>query len=152
MRKTSTMRAAIGILVLVFATAPGGPAAGEDGSTQGVGEPENTRCPVLESADWTAWVTTQPGSSEPGLHLSGRVVLPTPGFAVQGRLAALDRRQPPSQRVLLDFVPPDGVVAQVLSTEDVQLTFPALANAYRAIIVICGDATLGEITDVAMVQ
>ena len=152
MRKTSFIRAPIGALVLVFATAPGGRAVGEGGSIQGAGQPESAPCPVLESADWTAWVTTQPGSSGPSLHLSGQVVLPTPGFTVQGRLAALDRRQPPSQRIVLDFGPPDGVVAQVLSTEDVQLTFPALANAYRAVIVICGDTTLGEITDIATVQ
>ena len=152
MRETSMVPAALGALLLAFATAPGNHAAAEGGSIQEASGSANGGCPVLESADWIAWVASPPGSSVPSLHLAGQVVLPTPGFTVQGRLAALDRRQPPSQRVVLDFMAPSGVVTQVLSTEDVQLSFPALANTYRSVIVVCGDTTIGEITEVGTMR
>ena len=146
MWKTLFGPAVLGTSMLAFALSSNGPAAEEDGLIQGTSA--NAGCPVHESANWTARVRTQPGSSRASLQVSGQVVLPTPGFAVIGQLAALDRRRPPSQRVALVFTPPQDVVPQVLTTEDVLLTLPALASTYRAVIITCGDTVLAEITDI----
>ena len=152
MRRTSAARAVIGALGLTVAIPASGGTVDETTPVRVAEMPAHGGCPVLESADWTAWLNMQPGPSGPSLHVSGQVVLPAPGFTVEGRLGPLDRRQPPSQRVVLEFASPQGVVAQVLSTEDVQLALPALANTYRAVVVTCGETTLAEITEIDTVR
>ena len=144
--------AVLSALMLTVAVSLSSPAAGEDGSIEETTASAEAGCPVLESANWTAWLDTLPGSPGPSLRVSGQIVLPTPGFAVTGQLAALDRRHPPSQRVALGFTPPQDVVAQVLTTQEVQLTLPALASTYRAIIITCGDTVLAEIIDVGTIK
>jgi len=105
-------------------------------------------CPVLESKNLKAWINAMPGTTEPTLNISGEIVLPTGGYTVGVRPGPLDRRQPPTQRVILDLVKPDGAALQALTTETVSGQLSDALPAYRAVVVVCGDTTLAEITDI----
>lgn len=107
-----------------------------------------THCPAFESKDWVAWLNKMPGPDGPRLHVSGKIVLPTPGYNIEILPGPLDRRQPPAQRLRLKITPPSGMVAQVITTREVKASFPAQASNYRAVIISCGDKVLAEITDV----
>ena len=63
-----------------------------------------------------------------------------------------DRAMPPGQHVHLDFAAPDGVVAQVITTQEVAYEGEAVYDAYRVITVHCGDKTLAEIADIPTAQ
>lgn len=145
---TSAISAAV---LAACAVMPTGAFAGVYEPVEEAAMSETAGCPVLESTNWMAWLDMQPGS-EPSLNVSGQVVLPTPGYGITAQVGPLDRRLPPAQRVVLEFAAPDGMVAQVLTTEDVQVSFPALAASYRAVIIVCGDETLAEITEIDTVQ
>ncbi len=109
---------------------------------------EQDNCPILESSDWTAWVNRLPGPEDPSLIVAGRIQLPTPGYTVEARLGPSSRFEPATQIVVLDLSEPNGVVAQVLVTEDIQFSFPAWASDYRSVIVVCASAILGAILDI----
>lgn len=114
---------------------------------------QSADCAVLESANWQAWVDTMPGpDAKPTLHVTGEVVLPTPGYEITWSMGALDRRQPPAQRLKLSTAPPDGMVAQVITTVAVSYAMESPITEYRAVIVGCGDNTLATIVDVTVVQ
>ncbi len=108
-------------------------------------------CPVLSSSDWNAWIDHTPGTGEPTLNVTGVVELPTPGFTFVWREGPLDRRSPPTQRLVLVPESPTGLVAQVLTTETVQYRAHALATDYRSIHIVCGSHTLAIIDEVAAV-
>lgn len=113
--------------------------------------PIQANCPVLESKDWVAWLNRMPGPDGASLHISGKVVMPTPGYNIEVIKGPLDRRQPPAQRLRLNITPPPGMVPQVLTTQEVKASFLAQASAYRAVIIGCGDKVLAEITNVETV-
>lgn len=102
-------------------------------------------CPVIAATDWTA--TLGPVAGAEGLHLivSGRVTLPTPGWAVDLTAGMADRSATPTQRVILTATPPDGMVAQVLTEYDLAVETPALAPAYAGVIVDCAGLALVEV-------
>ncbi len=110
-------------------------------------------CAVIESGNWQAWVDKMPGpDAKPTLHVTGEVVLPTPGYEITWTMGALDRRQPPAQRLKVSTTPPDGMVAQVITTVAVSYAVESPITEYRAVIVGCGDNTLATIADVTVVQ
>lgn len=109
-------------------------------------------CPVIESRGWAAWVDAEPGPDAPTLHIRGTVVLPTPGYDYTWRVGLADRALPPGQHMHLDFTPPDGFVAQVITTVDVAYVGEAAYPEYRAILVKCGGEKLAEIVDVPVAR
>ena len=108
-------------------------------------------CPVIESRNWTAWVDAEP----PGparLHIRGEVDMPTPGYKASWREGIADRAMPPGVHFHLDFAAPDGMVAQVITTDEVAYEGEATYPAYRVIYVHCGDEKLAEIGEVPIAQ
>ena len=108
---------------------------------------DNSFCPVMESRNWHAWID-RVAEGESRLNISGEVDLPTPGYKVDWQPGILDRRQPPAQRISLSFVPPEGIVAQVITPTKVNYTMPTSILEYRSVMIYCGDKLLAEIPDV----
>lgn len=104
-------------------------------------------CPVISSHNWSAWVDAEP-PEPPRLYIRGEAVLPTPGYTASWRIGASDRMMPPGQHMHLSFEAPDGVVAQVITTQDVNYEGEATYPEYRVIYVHCGDEQLAEITEI----
>lgn len=106
-------------------------------------------CPILASRGWEAWVDGTP-SLEGGrrLHVVGEVDTPTPGYSFAWRLGPADRAFPPAQRLALIPTPPEGMVAQVVTTEQVAFEGDALYPSYRGILVVCGGKLIAEIDEV----
>ena len=103
-------------------------------------------CAVLDSRNWQAWVNAMPGpDAQPTLHVTGDVDLPTPGYTIEWRLGALDRMQPPGQRLVLSTTPPDGIVTQVVTTVGVAFAGETTITEYREVIVTCGGSIMVEI-------
>lgn len=101
-------------------------------------------CPVIESANWHAWVDPPRDGAEGVLRVVGRVDLPTPGYGFSWALGPTDRAMPPGQRIRLEFTPPDGIVPQVVTGMDLKIDAPTPFREYRTVIVACGDQTLHE--------
>ncbi|MEZ5897531.1 MAG: hypothetical protein R3C40_05200 [Parvularculaceae bacterium] len=110
-------------------------------------------CPVSDSRDWRAWLDVMPGPDAVAkLHITGEVDLPTPDYTAQWTPGPADRAFPPTQRFMLSFTPPGGMVTQVITPTRVSLEMDATYTSYREIIVGCGDEVLVEITDIAVAQ
>ena len=111
--------------------------------------PASGRCAVIESSDWNAWINAMPG---PGavrtLHVTGRITLPTPGYGAALREGPADRSAVPVQQLILNLTPPGGMVAQVLTTQEVRFEGPAIAQNYRGVRIMCAGAQLAEITEI----
>lgn len=105
-------------------------------------------CPVIDSMDWQAWVNKMPGPDGPTLHVTGQITLPTPGYEVTLTLGPLDRMAIPTQRIVLEANPPEGMAAQVLDVVDVTFTHPAQARRYGAVVIVCEDTLLAEISPI----
>lgn len=103
-------------------------------------------CPVIDSRNWKAWTTTDGAGTT--LHVAGEADFPTPGYASSWRLGISDRAMPPGIRVHLDATPPDGIVPQVVTPTAVSFDSPGAYAEYRVVYVLCGDATLAEISPV----
>ncbi len=110
-------------------------------------------CAVIDSRNWQAWVDAMPGpNATPTLHVTGEVDLPTPGYQITWRLGALDRMQPPGQRLIMETTPADGMVAQVITTVGVSYAGESAITDYREAIVVCGDEVLATIRDVTVAR
>ena len=145
---------ALGMLAACQASEPA-----EDPATPAPGPAEfeklapeaNMECPVLESSGWTAWINRMPGMSEgPTLHVTGDVVLPTPGYKLELVGGIMDRAMPPGLHLKLIVTPPpaDEMVMQVLTTETVSYEAKAMEHGYRVIKVDCAGTKLAEITEI----
>ena len=110
-------------------------------------------CAILESSNWQAWVDAMPGpDATPTLHVTGEIVLPTPGYTIEWQMGALDRMQPPGQRLSISTTPPDGMVTQVITTVEVAYAGETAITNYREVIVSCGGEMLATISDVVVAQ
>lgn len=128
------------------AAAPNKDAPSEDESAMPDGGAD---CPVIDSRDWKAWVNAMPGpGAEATLIVEGAVDMPTPGYAFSWEAGMADRSMVPTQRLHLTAAAPEGMVAQVITTETVRYEGPAIAKEYRAVMVVCGDEVIADITDV----
>ncbi len=111
---------------------------------------EDGTCPIQETRNWHAW-TDRGGTDGAGrLIVTGRVDAPNPGYEITLEPGPLDRRNPPSLRVLLKATPPDGPVIQVIDPRDVALTMPSKILHYRAILIFCGDHLVAELPEVML--
>ena len=102
-------------------------------------------CPVLESRDW--WAAIEQGDPKQ-LTITGVVTLPTPGYTFSWKLGVADRSMQPRAVYHLTATAPQGMVTQVLSDDTVVYRGLALTDAYRAVVVMCGDQILAEIQEV----
>ena len=109
-------------------------------------------CPVLAARDWKATIETNPDSGKRRLFIRGAVDLPTPGYEAVWRTGATDRAMPPGQRIHLSFKAPEGVVAQVVTTQHLTYLIPTDQSAYRFVAVYCGGEPLAEIADVTLAE
>lgn len=106
-------------------------------------------CPVLESKDWGAHINAMPGpDAKRTLHVYGKVTMPTPGYTFEWIEGRADRSMVPTVRLHLHATAPGGMVSQVLTEEDVQYSGVALTEKYTAVIVMCGETKLAEITEI----
>lgn len=105
------------------------------------------RCPMLESAEWSAWIELgEDGASN--LVIAGRATLPTPGWRAELRPGPMDRALPPGWILALDWIRPEGAVIQVLSEEAVILRTPTREPRLRVVRLRCGDDLVAELRDV----
>jgi hypothetical protein len=56
------------------------------------------------------------------------------------------------QRLTLTATPPDGMTAQVITSEQVKYEGPAITKMYRGILVMCGGGVLADIPDVSIAE
>ncbi|MEM8832299.1 MAG: hypothetical protein AAGE96_23610 [Cyanobacteria bacterium P01_G01_bin.19] len=111
-----------------------------------VTETNNTFCP-MESRNWRASID-RVAEDEPRLNISGEVDLPTPGYKAEWQPGILDRRNPPSQRISISFIPSEGVVAQVITPTEVSFTMRSPILKYSSVAIYCDDKLLTDIPDV----
>ncbi|WP_425407817.1 hypothetical protein [Hyphococcus sp.] len=124
---------------------PGNPEMGGDGDA--------TTCPLIGSRNWKAWVNAMPGpDARPTLIVEGDVDAPTAGYTFSWQEGVADRSAVPFQRLHLTANPPDGMAAQVITTQTVRYEGPAIAENYRAVAVMCGEELLADITDVMVTR
>ena len=110
-------------------------------------------CPVVASRNWQAWINAIPGpDAVRTLNVTGEVDLPTPGYEIEVIAGPADRSAIPTQRLIIKTTPPSGMVTQVVTPETVSYAGPTIAQQYRAIMVLCGDQMIGEITDIPLAQ
>lgn len=110
---------------------------------------ETDACPVIESRGWRAWVDAMPNPDAAAtLFVEGEVDMPTPGYSFAWEVGMADRSAVPTQRLHIKATPPDGMTAQVVTTETVRYEGPAIAQSYRSVIVMCGEDVLAEATPV----
>lgn len=107
---------------------------------------DNNSCP-MESRNWNAWID-RTAEDEPRLNISGEVDLPTPGYKVEWQPGILDRRNPPAQRISISFIPPEGIVTQVITPTEISFTMRSPILKYRSVAIYCGDKLLADIPDV----
>ncbi len=99
---------------------------------------------LISSTDWKARVDrTQP--SKPRLVISARLVLPTPGYKIRLRLAALLKSFPPVPVYDLVLTPPKGPVAQVITRVNFRQVEPIAGPAYRRVIIRYQGKTIARI-------
>ena len=110
-------------------------------------ETNNISCPAMESRNWQASID-RANEDEPRLNISGEVDLPTPGYKVEWQLGILDRKNPPTQRISISFIPPEGIVAQVITPTEVNFTMRSPILKYSSVAIYCGDKLLADIPDV----
>ena len=129
------------------------PAEMAPAKTDKVPAPLQSQCAVIESSNWQAWVDAMPGpDATPTLHVTGEIVLPTPGYTIEWQLGALDRMMPPGQRLSISTTAPNGMVTQVLTNVEVAYAGETAITDYREVIVSCGDKVLATISDVVVAQ
>lgn len=108
-------------------------------------------CPVIESGKWHGWIDkfTQKKNNN-RLIVAGEIVLPTPGFTIDWKQGATDRMSPPSLRLHLSAVPPEGMVIQAITSVAVNINLETPIHEFRSVIIFCGNKKLAEITDVRL--
>jgi hypothetical protein len=117
-----------------------------------VEEPVYSTCHALASSDWAAHVERIPDHHnrpllKRTLIVSGRVTVPSDGYAVSLDLGPVERLDAPVQQILLRTSPPDAPTAQAPATLDVRGAFPALKR-YGAVTIRCGDGIIGMVKPV----
>ena len=107
-------------------------------------------CKVLKSSNWQAAVKKN-DAGKINLKVTGDVMMPTPGYKIEWYRGPMDRRQPPSLRLILKATPPQGEASiQVLTQQNVEFIMDSPVPKYRSIIILCDDKKLTEIQDVAL--
>ncbi len=137
----------VGVFALSLSACSEGPS--EENTPPTLGAEVDNACAVASSSNWQAWLNRMPGPDEPKLHVSGDIELAEPGLTASFSLGPLDRRRPPSQRILMTVQKSDGV-ADV--RKNISAAFPALAESYRSIVIVCGNDEVATITEIEVAQ
>ena len=125
----------------------------EHAQTSGQAGTGNENCPVLQSRHWHAWIERATDNNVVSrLIITGQVDMPTPGYTVTFTPGPLDRRQPPTLRVMLNAKAPQGMSLQVIDIKNISFRMDTEILNYRAIIVACGDEQLTEIAEVTPME
>jgi hypothetical protein len=109
-------------------------------------------CHALSSADWSAHVERIPDHHnrpllKRTLIVTGKVTVPSDGYAVSLDVGPVERLDAPVQQILLRTTPPDTPTSQTPATLDVRGAFPALKR-YGAVTIRCGDGVVAIIKPV----
>lgn len=117
-----------------------------DESTQPLPEEiVGNECPLASSSNWQAWLNRMPGTDEPKLHITGDIEFAEPDLTASFNLGPLDRRMPPSQRILMTVQRSEGTKKV---RQNVSADFPVLAADYRSIVIVCGSNEVATITEI----
>ena len=116
---------------------PGGPTPGE------------SRCPIVRSGNWQAWVNRMPGpDARPKLIITGDVVTPTAGYQVRFDPQLKLRESYPAQAVaVVEVLPPAGPAAQVVETHQLRWEWP-VSQPIGSLDIVCRGETLERIPQV----
>jgi hypothetical protein len=110
--------------------------------------PVSGACPIVSSSDWRAWVNALPGpSSRPKLIATGKVVVPTGGYAFRWADPRIMESYPVQVAVELVPVPPAGPATQALTTHEVRGEWP-MSPPVGSFTVTCGGRVLGRVSPV----
>lgn len=115
--------------------------AEEDLSTEG------SMCSILSSSNWQAFIEEVVGGSYT-LSITGDVETPTPGYVVSFTMGKTDRAAIPAQNIEVNTKPPEGMVAQVLTTSAVEFKTKTPFKKYRRVSLYCGGDLLVAMDDV----
>jgi len=102
-------------------------------------------CDVIASRDWEAWINKMPGpNAVPTVHVIGKVDVRTPGYTFEWAEGPMDRSAMPVLRLRLIARKPDGMIAQIIATEEVKYQGPAPGTGISRVIIGCGSVTTGR--------
>jgi hypothetical protein len=108
-----------------------------------VPDPVYTPCRIAGSSDWRAEIDESEGQ-EPRLLVSGKVTVPTGGYALALERGYVQELDPPRQQVMLRTDAPADAATQAEVTEAVSGSFP-VAKDLGGVTVRCGDKILAVI-------
>lgn len=106
-------------------------------------------CPVVSSRNWHAWIDRFPGKGMNRIVVTGRIDLPTPGYRWTIVKAGGLRGRPPLQELRLELTPPEGMVAQVVTSVDIQGEAKTPFSNLR-VMVSCGGKRLAYFDEVVI--
>jgi hypothetical protein len=117
-----------------------------------VEDPVYSTCHAIASSGWTARVDYIPDHHnrpvfKPTLIVSGRVTVPSDGYAVSLDLGPVQKVAGPIQQILVRTEPPPSAETPAPTIVAVHGAFPALKR-YDEVTIRCGDGTLAIIKPV----
>lgn len=95
--------------------------------------PSKNPVPV-DTADWYAWVNRMPPGPA-SFHVTGTVVLPSPGYEVALRVAAPQGINPSQLLLSLEVKAKPGFWPQVITTQTVRFELPSYTGTYQSVLV-----------------
>ena len=115
---------------------------------QSMAGPTPQSCPIVSSSDWQAWVNAMPGpAARPKLITTGKVTVPTGGYAFRWGEPRIMESYPVQVSVELIPMPPAGPATQALETHEVRGEWP-MSPPVGAFTVTCGGKSLARISPV----
>jgi hypothetical protein len=117
-----------------------------------VEDPVYSTCHAIASSGWTARVDYIPDHHnrpvfKPTLIVSGRVTVPSEGYAVSLDLGPVQKLDQPVQQILVRTESPSGSETSARTDVQVSGAFPALKR-YGSVTIRCGDGTLAIVKPV----
>ena len=105
-------------------------------------------CPIVSSSGWQAWVNAMPGpASRPKLIATGKVTVPTGGYAFRWGDPIVMESYPVQVSVELVPVAPSGTATQALETHEARGEWP-MSPPVGSFAVTCGGKSLARISPV----
>lgn len=117
--------------------------ASDGGDTLSTGD-----CNILGADDLQLWIDAMPGPGSPRMIINFTATTPTPGYAVEGKVATIKERMPPIYVIDLTTTPPDGIVAQVVTKSEVKLAIPIAYDTTSSVEILCDGKILFEVDEV----
>ena len=109
-------------------------------------------CPILGSSGWAAWVNAMPGpGARPTLITTGKVTVPTGGYAFAWRDLRVMESYPTQIVAELEALPPDGPATQAVETHDIRGEW-TVDQPIGSVTIQCGNRTLARISPVETAQ